>query len=226
MDIFYNYVLLDTTKPGRYDYGRGLTFKFEPFYVGKGKQGRCNHHFRKGSLKADSEKNRRIKRIKRITGEWPIVSIKKKNISEGRAFNCERKIIELIGRADRKAGPLLNKSAGGAGSSGRIEPPEVRQRMSESGKLRVANMTEKEKRQHAKRMSKVVTEVWSTLTKQQRSERVAKGHLKRDASVSQKIANSVASVHANRTPEQKAAIAEKIRQTLLRRNAERRAAMA
>lgn len=281
-NVFYDYVLLDTTRPGHYDFGKGLIFKFEPFYVGKGKGKRCNAHFMPSSLKADSAKNRRIKRILKQTGEFPKVSIKKRDVEEWKAFECEYKLIQIIGRKDRKEGPLLNQNAGGAGSSGRIVSVEsrekasitvkktlsetsekvlkkrhaniskahasksdeereafrskcqdsnrsgdaaVRKKMSKSGKQRVKNMTAHEKRRQSKTLSKAVTRMWDGLDQEQRSARIRKAHLSRDnEAISKKISSSVANVHASRTPEQKAEIAEKIRQTLLRRNAEKRAA--
>ena len=122
---FYVYILLDTTRPGEYDYGNNLRFKFEPFYVGKGKGSRCQHHFLPANLRKESKKNKRILSIKRKTGELPKVVIKKKNVDEVTAFLLEYKAIGLIGRKDLKQGPLLNRSAGGAGSSGRTDSPEV-----------------------------------------------------------------------------------------------------
>lgn len=132
MTVFYVYVLLDQTKPGNYKYGR-WTFKYEPFYVGKGKDTRCFHHFVCLSNKQRrSPKEKRIHYIHRRTGEEPKVVIKKRNLTEVDAFNYERILIATIGREDRKEGPLLNRCAGGDGNAGRKDRPEVVERRAAS----------------------------------------------------------------------------------------------
>ena len=44
---FYVYVYLDPSKPGQYVYG-DYTFEYEPFYVGKGQNGRWLVHMSYG----------------------------------------------------------------------------------------------------------------------------------------------------------------------------------
>ena len=48
-NIFYVYVYLDPRKPGNYVYGE-YSFDYEPFYVGKGSNGRCTIHLCKYNL--------------------------------------------------------------------------------------------------------------------------------------------------------------------------------
>ena len=276
--IFYNYILLDTTRPGIFDYGRGLVFKFEPFYVGKGKGGRSGMHFRPSSLKNGSAKNKRIKRIKRQTGEWPLIILKKRDVDECTAFRCEYKLIDKIGRKDRDTGPLLNRCSGGAGTSGRTDLPEsklrrvatfaatlsltpmrvlkkrwanisaahqsrtdeecgafyakcmasnrsheteVRARMSRSGKARVAQETDKQRKSRSTALSKSHLTYWANTTEEERAVRSAslvEAHRaqspKKKARTANKISASIAQVHQERTPAQRKAIADKIAQTL------------
>ena len=57
---FYVYVYLDPRKPGRYLYGdQQVTYLFEPFYVGKGKNNRLNEHL--DCLKKTKDKKRSYK---------------------------------------------------------------------------------------------------------------------------------------------------------------------
>lgn len=89
MNNFYCYILLDPTKPGKYIYDY-LTFDFEPFYVGKGKNNRINAHDNPKST--NTYKNRKIIKLKKI-GLSPIKLKFIENIIEQDAFLNE---IELI----------------------------------------------------------------------------------------------------------------------------------
>lgn len=115
--IYYVYALLDTRKPGRFKYGPWV-FKFEPFYVGKGKSDRVHAHARdarKGPEHVDDLKSRKIRNILKITGKAPIHHIVKDGLLEQDAFDLERRVVQTIGRIQLQTGPLTNKSDGGEG---------------------------------------------------------------------------------------------------------------
>lgn len=118
--MYYVYALLDTRKPGKHKYGR-YVFDYEPFYIGKGKGRRCHKHFESASTSDDSFKNRVINKIVQQTGSLPDLVIKKDNMAEADAFALEIKLIKLIGRRDKKLGPLVNLTDGGDGTSGKSE---------------------------------------------------------------------------------------------------------
>lgn len=95
----------------------------EPFYVGKGKDGRAwiegrNTHF-----------NNVIAKLKRNNLE-PTVEIVKENISNEEAKELEIFLIAYYGRADLGLGPLTNQTNGGEGTSGRVCSAETRVRLS------------------------------------------------------------------------------------------------
>ena len=76
---FYIYVYLDPRKPGNFKYG-GYTFKYEPFYVGKGQNYRYKEHLYESYNKKDnnSHKCNIIRKIKRLTGKNPIIIFEQK----------------------------------------------------------------------------------------------------------------------------------------------------
>ena len=118
---FYVYALLDTRKPGKYNYGK-YKFEYEPFYVGKGKGNRLNAHF-KGAFnienpRYDSFKCIKIRNIKRKTKELPKSTIIVDNLNEVDAYDLEIKLIALIGRYEYSEGPLSNATDGGEGAVG------------------------------------------------------------------------------------------------------------
>jgi hypothetical protein len=45
MNSYYNYVLLDPRKRGKYDYGLDVCFLYEQYYIGKGKGRRKKRTF-------------------------------------------------------------------------------------------------------------------------------------------------------------------------------------
>ena len=159
---FYCYVLLDPRKPGDYDYGPKRRFKFEPFYVGKGVNGRSHCHLR---LARKSEiKNSKLNKIRKIlrAGLEPIVVRTKTLATERRAFAVECDLIASIGRLDLGTGPLTNLTDGGEGPSGRRFSAkekarltairfteEVRERMRQSQTLRFSLETEEEAKARA-----------------------------------------------------------------------------
>ena len=123
---FYTYVLLDPRKEGNYTYN-GFSFDYEPFYFGKGINGRCNDHI---SEAINTDKNRpKLNKIRKIidVGRRPIIVKVLENIDEQTAFDNEIESIAEIGRADLGLGPLTNLTDGGEGVSGRIWTDEEKE---------------------------------------------------------------------------------------------------
>lgn len=110
-NVYYVYVILDQTKEGKHMYDGRYCFGYEPFYVGKGKNGRYSSHL-KGGLSHNKELKQRINEIKEITKvDPPIIKIFY-HLSEEDALIEERQAIKTIGTIYNKGnkGPLLNKS--------------------------------------------------------------------------------------------------------------------
>lgn len=128
--MFYCYVLLDPTIPGKFQY-ENFSFDYEPFYIGKGKGNRINSHDKPKDTK--THKKAKIQKIKRLGFE--VIKIKLfEDLSESSAFELEKSTISIIGRKDKNEGPLLNLTDGGEGSSGRIHSKE--EKLHKSKKLK------------------------------------------------------------------------------------------
>jgi len=115
MKEFYTYCYLNPTKSGRFVYKDLVTFFYEPFYVGKGKDRRLNEHIRLA-------KNTKRKFYAVLTGLKnanlsPIIIKVIDNIEDDEAKSLERIFISCIGRADLNKGPLTNLTDGGEGIS-------------------------------------------------------------------------------------------------------------
>jgi hypothetical protein len=126
-NIFYNYVYLDPRKPGDYNYGN-YHFDYEPFYVGKGCNGRYKNYknHNKGCMEIINE-------IKAF--DFKIINVFiNKNLLEKESYNKEMEIIKSIGRKDKGLGPLLNKSDGGAEPMNIIFSDEAKRKISEGKK--------------------------------------------------------------------------------------------
>jgi len=117
---YYIYVYLDPRKTGRFTYSElGITFLYEPFYVGKGKNNRYLKHL-KLSPKEKQFNTHKSGKIDNIINEGYDMSLfivkYKQFLSEDEAFTYEIAAINIIGRKDLNKGPLTNQSAGGKGS--------------------------------------------------------------------------------------------------------------
>jgi hypothetical protein len=90
-----------------------------PYYVGKGKEDRAfrNH----GDIPVPEDRNRIIFLIE--------------NVTEKEAFQHERDQIKFYGRKDLGTGPLLNRTSGGQGNSGRVLTKEQKEKCRESAKI-------------------------------------------------------------------------------------------
>ena len=120
---FYVYALLDPRDLGNFIYDNlDLSFRYKPFYIGKGgnpyqlfshlkqvKNGKIDKH---NPRKSYTIRNMLVENIE------PIIIKIKDNLSESMAFQLEIFYIINIGRKDLDKGPLLNLSFGGEGTSG------------------------------------------------------------------------------------------------------------
>lgn len=110
----YVYVYLDPRKSGKYEYfenGVGISFDFEPFYVGEGKKERINYHLKEAKKEHSKDPNSyKLNKIRKIIylKHIPIIYKICDNMSEQNALNLERTLGFLIGRKDQKLGPLTN----------------------------------------------------------------------------------------------------------------------
>ena len=69
---YYLYFYLDPRKPGKYSY-RNISFLYEPFYIGKGKGGRCLSHLKEAT---NSNKNSfKLNKIRKIIRQELLPSI-------------------------------------------------------------------------------------------------------------------------------------------------------
>lgn len=156
--MYYVYALLDPRRPGPFKYGN-WKFDFEPFYIGKGKDNRAFKHLDHtlgncGNL----HKIRKIAKIRRETNEEPVVLIKRKGLSETEALMLETKLIALIGRADKKLGPLTNLTDGGEGTSNREYSRTTRQKISKANREYQKTRPESEREKVRQRMRKTPAE--------------------------------------------------------------------
>lgn len=198
---FYVYVLLDPRKPGNYEYGP-LKFKYEPFYVGKGKGKRDTSHFRQGNLKKDEARYRNTKRMNKIrkiieAGFMPLPVRIKSNVIEVTAFKFEVRAIELIGRGTQ--GPLVNLTDGGDGASGYIMSAEEKAVKSVWTKNFHANLNDKEKASLYEKIRINTAKAVAAMPITKRLE----------------WASNISKAAANRTPEERELLREKFREVQL-----------
>jgi hypothetical protein len=134
-DNYYVYVYLNPLKKGNYKYGP-YSFKYEPFYVGEGKNNRFKNHINeKLSKNCNKHKIRTISLIKQ-SGKKPIIFKVFENLTKDVAQKYEISLIKLIGRKSLSKGPLTNLTDGGDGVVGSIRTHEMRKQQSEKQKGR------------------------------------------------------------------------------------------
>lgn len=129
--MYYVYLLLDSSKTGKYQYG-DFVFNHEPFYVGKGKGYRIKNTTK--DLRSNLFKTRKVKKL--LENNIEIIKIKLfDNITEEESFEKEKMLIETIGRRDLKKGPLTNLTDGGEGTSGFVYTEEtlIKRSISQTG---------------------------------------------------------------------------------------------
>jgi len=130
MNRYYIYIYLDPRKHGKYCY-KNMCFTFEPFYVGKGSNGRYKNISRRSDYFI-----RKINKIKK-SGLEPIVIKLFENLFEKQSLDKEIELIEEI----RKINPgfLVNETDGGDGTSGYIHTEESKNKMSENHKGKIVS---------------------------------------------------------------------------------------
>lgn len=128
INTYCNYALLDPRKPIPWKVKDiDLIFRYEPFYIGKGKDNRHKEHLNKSSLKRNYFKDRIIKKLLK-ENLVPIIIVINDNISEKEAHENKKFLIRMIGRRDLKLGPLTNLTDGREGTSGWIPSEETRKK--------------------------------------------------------------------------------------------------
>lgn len=147
MKDYYVYALLDTRKPGNYEYrlsnGKLARYDYEPFYIGKGKGKRSGSHVTKAlHTSVNIPRFNKIRKIIR-EGYQVVVRRSKQRYSEPLAFDLEMELITVIGRADLGRGPLVNLSNGGEGNSGKIVSRSQRKKLSKITKARFESKAER-----------------------------------------------------------------------------------
>jgi len=120
---FYVYALLDPRESGNFNYDNlDLSFRYKPFYIGKGgtPYQLFSHLKQVKNGKIDKHNPRKSYTIRNMLVEnvEPIIIKIKDNLNESMAFQLEIFYIINIGRKDLYKGPLLNLSFGGEGTSG------------------------------------------------------------------------------------------------------------
>lgn len=117
---FYTYIYLDPRKQGRFTYGDFVTFFYEPYYVGKGREYRIYDHLRHDkSSRQNKHRYSKIQKIRKEKFEPKEYIVKNiNNISEKCGLCFEKYLISLIGRKDINDGVLTNFTIGGDGLSG------------------------------------------------------------------------------------------------------------
>lgn len=103
---------MNPNKPGKFTYGK-YSFKFEPFYIGKGTGHRWKRHLDFNNKSASKNYNIGKKEIilSILSNNIEPVIIKyKENLTTKKACDLEKKMIESVGRYDKVLGPLTNKS--------------------------------------------------------------------------------------------------------------------
>jgi hypothetical protein len=131
MNEHYIYVYLDQRKKGFWSF-EDKTFDYQPFYIGKGKYFRINHHLQPKSRSDNSIKSNIINSIEKEMNELPIHYKLYENLSFEEANEIEKRMIRFFGRIDKKTGILSNMTDGGEGFKNVIFTDDTRKKMSEA----------------------------------------------------------------------------------------------
>jgi len=144
-NIYYVYIYLDTRKEGKYLY-ENLSFNYEPFYVGMGKNNRCFSGIKYGG---SPYKKNKIKKIINNGFEIEIIKISK-DIEFDNATKLEIDTISKIGRSDLDKGPLVNLTDGGEGTLNMSEESKIKKSKKLKGKKHSEETKEKMRKSRKK----------------------------------------------------------------------------
>jgi len=122
-----------------------------PIYIGKGTGQRKIQHLRnaKNTAKKTHFLNWIRKHLKEIKEDSDVV-IYKDNLTQEESLKLENLLITSIGRRDKNEGPLLNKTDGGDGGTGRIVTEKEREWRREFSKTLWNDERKKEWSEHLK----------------------------------------------------------------------------
>lgn len=114
--MYYVYVYLDPRKPEIKSYPDiGISFLYEPIYIGKGKGKRCFYHLNKTKKKITIDNQWLQNKINKILSDnlEPFIFKIAYFENEKDAFEFEKLAIITIGRLDLNTGSLVNLTDGG-----------------------------------------------------------------------------------------------------------------
>ncbi len=235
--VFYVYALLDPRKPGDFKY-QGISFGYEPFYIGKGKSGRSAFHVSYALRSAD--RSHKLNKIRKIIDSGMEVYVVRfaEGLVEDDAIALEISTIAAIGRECLGAGPLTNLTEGGDGISGMRFTDGQRETLSLSQKRRFSSRTDEQKREWSEICKEVsardsVKKLRSENTKRafeenpdlriSASNRVKKMWNGLDAAARKNFVESRAQIARDRSKAEKLRIAEKKRATHAGKSAQEKA---
>lgn len=155
--MFYVYVYLDPRRSGKYTY-KNVSFLFEPFYIGKGKNKRYLDHITQVDRKKKSYFREKLLKILSEYSKQELqkyILILRDGLSEEEAFELEKELIKSIGRADLGLGCLTNHTDGGEGTRGGRGSKGARWTQSEDAKqkISIANKGKPKTEAHKRKLS-------------------------------------------------------------------------
>lgn len=113
--------------------------EFQPFYIGKGSNGRINEHRKEAKRYQNGDLNFKSPKNSIIVSLWKKgLDFKKEiilsDLTEEEAFEYEKQAISIYGRKDNKTGILANMTDGGDGNTGYNHTEEAKRKIGDSCK--------------------------------------------------------------------------------------------
>lgn len=137
---YYIYVYLDKTNEGVFPvFGTHILFRYEPFYVGKGKDKRCfisNH--------MHSTNKYLVNKLLKLKDNVLVIKVSI-NLTEQEALEGEKFLINKIGKKIDKKGTLVNIMDCGFGTNGFKHNDYTKFKISEAGKNRKVSIESRKK---------------------------------------------------------------------------------
>lgn len=120
-----------------YVYQLRISWKREPFYIGKGKGERMYVHLHPHHLKKCRNKHKvHTIELAKSMGRTVFVEVIKSGLTDKQAQRLEKKLIKFYGRRDLKTGCLTNLTNGGDGTAGFKRSLESRRKQSITARSR------------------------------------------------------------------------------------------